>query len=601
MTTYPDWSGLSLYQWALEHRKLVEGKERKFILPVWRDIYQDESQFQFLIGGRQIFKSTYFGDCLAGIATTKKGSTGVYVTYNDESLGAFSTDKYRHGTLDVNPDLKKFVMGSTLGQVHRVGYVNFAKTYLVTDEGKFHHVEGKSPDLMIIDEGQYIDFQHWVKMREAMATTQGKIKIGGIGGEEGSSYHNLWRSTNQMEFKFKYGESWRDKLVFDKDGLVWGDYLLDYADGSWVPRHPENKRMGYWLPQTIFLHIPLTEKSAMEQYKHPDGEFSIEYKQNHYPRTDFLNHVMGEFYVGTKRPLTEDMVYACMKPYSYLGFMKPQDVWELKTIFGNDIAVFMGVDFGSGNTGAAKTVVSIIIKWRARPEFGIPVARYQLAYMKSNFSLDDDERAEEITKIARDYRIDLGVGDLGYGEHIVKKIQHGGMSPKTQEPFEGVGSRHFKGCWTRQDPVQVLKYNKEERDETGKKPTHYTIDKTHSIQTFVDFIKRYITHPYHRSTYWEPGEIHINNSEFKYARSQFIIPSELGATQRETAWLVKEFTSITRLDIKEDEIAEEDKRQKARMTFNHPSDAVMSVIYAMVADEKWDLNPYAVMGIKKKI
>jgi len=339
----------------------------------------------------------------------------------------------------------------------------------------------------------------------------------------------------------------------------------------------------------------------MEQYKHPDGEFSIEYKMNNYPRTDFLNHVMGEFYVGTKRPLTEDMVYACMKPYSYLGFLAPEDVWNLKAIFGNDITVYMGVDFGSGNTGAAKTVVSIVIKWRARPEFGIPVPRYQLALIKSNFSLDDDEKAEEITKIARDYHIDLGVGDLGYGEHIVKKIQHGGMSPKTQEAFEGVGTRHFKGCWTRQDPVQVLKYNKEERDETGRKPTHYTIDKTHSIQSFVDFVKRYITHPLYRSTYWDAGDIHINNSEFKYARSQFIIPSEPGKAQRETMGLVKEFTSITRLDITEDEIAQEDKRQKARMTFNHPPDSVMSIIYCLVADEKYEANPYHIYNVAKRI
>ena len=594
---YPDWSGESLYTWALKYRKMVEGRIRPFILPLWREIYLDNNPWQMIVGGRQIFKSTYFGDDLAYVATTKKGSTGVYVTYNDESLGAFSTDKFRHGVIDVNPEIKEFVIGSTLGQVGRVGYKNMAKTYLVTDEGKFHHVEGKSPDEMIIDEGQYIDFQHWVKMREAMATTQGNIKIGGIGGEEGSVYYQLWRSTNQCHWRPKY-ENWRDKLVFDNHGLVYGEYMLDYLDGEWYPTHPENKRVGRWMPQTIFPHIPYSELDALEKYKHGTTEFSIEYKEREYPETDFLNHVMGQFYVGTKRPITEDMVKACMAPYKDLRYLTPIEVAQLKTEMGENMSVFMGVDFGSGNTGRSQTVAAIILKFHARPEKGFIIPRYYVAYISKDFPMDDDDKAEALARLANAYQIDMGVGDLGYGEHIVKKIIQGGRSLSTGIPYNGVTARHFKGCWTRQDPVQVLKYSKEERDETGRKASHYTIDKTHSIQNFIDLIKRYANHPYRRSEYWEPGEVHLNNQEFRWARSQLIIPY---STQRQADWLVKEFTSIARQDIKEDEIAEEDRRQRARKEFNHPPDTVMSIIYAMVADEKYDSNPYQIMGVKKRI
>lgn len=595
--TYPNWKGENLAEWALRHRKLVEGKERDFLLPSWRQIYEDDFAWQMIVGGRQIFKSTYFGDCLGHIATTMKGSTGLYCTYNDESLSAFSVDKYRNGTLDVNQELRTFVLGSTLGQVHRVGYINFAKTYLVTDEAKFHHVEGKSPDLMILDEGQYLDFQHWAKMRESMATTQGDLKIGGIGGEEGSVYHQLWRSTNQMVWKPKY-ELWREKLRFDKDGLIWGDYLLDVCDGHWEATHPENTRHGYWLPQAIFPHIPLTIREAMENYRMADGEFSIEYKQANYPETDFLNHVMGEFYVGSKRPLTEDMVRACMMPYADMSFLTPMDVYDIKETFGQDVAVFMGVDFGSGNVGSSKTVAAIVLKFRAKPELGIMIPRYFLAYITSSFPHDDDDKAEALAKLANEYHIDMGVGDLGYGEHMVKKIIEGGRSLSTGLPYHGVTARHFKGCWTRQDPVQVLKYDKEERDESGRKASHYTIDKTHAIQSFVDFVKRYVTPMSYRGIYWKPGELHINNNEFKYARSQLIIPYGI---QRQAEWLVKEFTSIVRKDIVEDEIREEDKRQRARKEFNHPPDAVMAIIYAMVADEKYDPNPYQIFAVKKRI
>jgi hypothetical protein len=596
---YQDWTGLTLYDWAKKYRMLVEGKDRVFILPLWKHIMLDSFPWQMFVGGRQIYKSTFFGDCLAYYATTVKGSTGLYVTYNDESLSAFSTDKYRMGVLDCNSEIKNFVVGgSTLGQVHRVGYKNFAKTYMVTDEGKFHHVEGKSPDLMIIDEGQYIDFQHWVKMREAMATTQGDIKIGGIGGEEGSPYYQLWKSTNQCHWRWKY-PNYRDKIEFDKNGPIWGEYLLDYFEGEWFPTHPENKRHGYWLPQTLFPHIPRTIQEAIEKYKQPTGEFSIEYKEANYPETDFLNHVMGEFYVGTKRPLTEDMVRACMIPYHEIRSFTPQDIMELRATFPpEDIAVFFGVDFGSGNVGSSKTVACVLVKFRARPEFGVPIPRYFLAHITADFPNDDDDKAELLASMISRWQVDAGVGDLGYGEHIIKKVQQGGYNRTTGIPWEGVTRRKLRGCWTRQDPVQVTKYDRENRDETGRKVGHYTIDKTHSIQSFIDFIKRYATHPLYRSEYWKPGELHVNNQEFKFARSQLIIPYE---TQRKMEWIIKEFTSIVRKDINEEEIREEDKRQRARREFMHPPDAVMAVIYALTAEEHYDPKPYEIQAVKKRI
>jgi len=54
----------------------------------------------------------------------------------------------------------------------------------------------------------------------------------------------------------------------------------------------------------------------------------------------------------------------------------------------------------------------------------------------------------------------------------------------------------------------------------------------------------------------------------------------------ETGWLVSDFTSVTRKDLKK----EPDPRQNAKKEFNHPKDSMMSIIYALVGleqDTEW--------------
>lgn len=586
-----------LIKWCMTKRKIVEGKKRTFFLPMWQAIYEDHHPFIMIVGGRQIFKSTYFGDKLGHLATTKRGSTGIYVTHDDESLSAFSNDKYRIAVLEDNPDIFRYVKGSKLGQIHRVAYRIGSKTYLVTDERGFKHVEGKSPDLLILDEGQYLEFEHWTKVRESMATTQGKVIIGGIGGEQGSEYHNFWETTNQCEWVFK-NPNWRDNLEFNKDGLVWGEYLLDVLDGKWVAKNPEAfNRHGYHLPQTIFPHIPWSEFDAVEKYK-TDREYSIEYKQNNYPQTQLLNHVFGLFYQGQKRPLTEAMVRACMKPYGYLDLLQPNEVRELKATFGHDILVLMGVDYGSGNVGSSKTIASIWIKWKARPERGFFVPRYQLVWIREDFPADDDDKAEELAWAHKAYDVDFGVGDMGYGAHINKKIKEGGRNRTTGEPWEGV-KRKFKGCWTRKAVEQMIADNQKETDEKGTKEGFILIDKTQSIDLFIDTVKRYSNHPEPAiaEIHWPDGATRTNNSILEWSRPQLMIPY---LVQRKTDWLVKDWTKIERKDIEDEDIQKPDKRQQAHKEYNHPPDSVMSTIYMLTADANFDEGAYRIMGVRNR-
>ena len=96
-----------ILDWIREIRPTAEGKKR-VIMPPWRDIYNDNFNNKFILGGRQIFKSTYTTDVLAFEATTRRNSQLVYVTYDDINKAGFSRQKLQIGTFDGSDILKKF-------------------------------------------------------------------------------------------------------------------------------------------------------------------------------------------------------------------------------------------------------------------------------------------------------------------------------------------------------------------------------------------------------------------------------------------------------------------------------------------------------------
>ena len=87
-------------------------------------------------------------------------------------------------------------------------------------------------------------------------------------------------------------------------------------------------------------------------------------------------------------------------------------------------------------------------------------------------------------------------------------------------------------------------------------------------------------------------------SKEKLKKTQFQIPMK---NDWECDWLLNDFVSITRKDLETDpDVAKEDPRQRARKEFNHPPDAVMAIIYCMVADKNYDEGAFRVFGTSKK-
>jgi len=562
----------NILDWIPAARPNVGGLERDFSLePFWFDVYEDSHPNIMILNGRQTFKTTFCTDILAWYSTTHPNSEVSYVVDNNSHLSAFSRQRLRRGTFLQNPVLKQFLPNGR-ANVGEIMLQNGSILYLMTHVDQYQKVESRSNKILILDEAQYQDVQFLSKALYTLTQTRGRLFILGIGGEAGSEYHKLWNRTDQREWIYD-DPNWREKLRFDSDGNIINEHPENILSGKWIAQKPENTSYrGYHMSQEIFARIPLTIEDAINLY-HTQADQSIEFQQKHNGNSIYTSHTLGKFFKAERRPITPEMVQACYA--NWLTLLKPDEVKSLKEIFGNQIRVLMGIDFGSGTTSL--TVVSIMIHWKKSD-------RYQLVWIERRSQEHQLDQARYLAELGTKYGIDIGVGDLAYGQIQIKVIQDGGRDSK-DEKFLGLGRRKFIGCRTIGDETKPKMEYKQETDEHGTQVGRIQIDKTTTIQKFIDFVGTFVSHP--------------KRKEDKWKRTKLIIPSKIDF---ETDWLLDEFCSITRKDLELNQDSEkEDPRQKARKEFNHPPDAVMSIIYCLIADENYDEDAYKILPIRRLI
>ena len=542
--------------------------------PFWKEPLLDPHPHQMYVNGRQTYKTTNCSSLIAKIALNKPGCEVTYVVDDENHRSAFSEQRLRQETFIANPKLERYLPNGK-ANVGRIKLLNGSVIYLVTDENKYHAVEGKSNEALVIDEAQAQDIGFLPVAMYSLSKTHGRVYCFGIGGEAGSEYHRMWKRTDQREWIYD-DLNWRERLHFDAFGAITNseEELQEILSGKWVAQNPTNTDYrGYHFPQEMFPHVPLTIVDAVTKY-HVQPELSIEYQQKHYPLSMYLSHCRGEFYKAERRPITPEMVEACY--VNYLKLLLPHEVIDLKALYGNEIRVLGGVDFGSGPT-ASKTVATIIIHWRKSN-------RYQLAWIDPRPAEHPMDQARYITDLFNSYEIDFGVGDWGYGQDQIPLIQGGGRD-SSDNKFNGLGRSKFIGCQTIGNEVKPTQEYGQNTDEHGKENARLQIDKTTVIQNFIDFIGMKVSHP-------------TKPHEEKLKQMMFMIPHFY---DWQTDFLLDEMTNITRKDLNDvQEVVVEDPRQKAMKMFNHPQDSVMSIIYCLVAAQNYNPSAYAITPIRRK-
>ncbi len=565
----------NMLEFIREFRPMIGRKPLNFKKdPFWIEPLLDPHPHQMFVNGRQTYKTTNCSSLIAKIALQKPGCEVTYVVDDENHRSAFSEQRLRHETFISNPKLERYLPNGK-ANVGRIKLLNGSVIYLVTDENKYHAVEGKSNEALILDEAQAQDIGFLPIAMYSLSKTHGRVYMFGIGGEAGSEYHRMWKRTDQREWVYD-DLKWRERLEFDAFGTITNsdNDLAKILAGKWVAQNPTNvDYRGYHFPQEMFPHVPLTIHDAVTKY-HVQPELSIEYQKKHYPMSMYLSHCRAEFYKAERRPITPEMVEACY--VNYLKLLLPHEVIELKAMYGNEIRVLGGVDFGSGPS-ASKTVASIIIHWRKSN-------RYQLVWVDPRPAEHPMDQARYIAELFRNYEIDFGVGDWGYGQDQIPLIQGGGRDANDNK-FEGLGRHKFRGCQTIGNEVKPISEYGQNTDEHGIEQDKIQIDKTTVIQNFIDFIGMKVSHP-------------LYPNEEKFKQMMFMIPHFY---DWQTDFLMDEMTNITRKDLDEvQEVITEDPRQRAMKLFNHPQDAVMSIIYCLVGAQNYNPSAYEITPIRRK-
>ena len=583
-----------ILDWIREIRPKAEGRSR-IIIPPWRDIYNDPSYNKYIVGGRQIFKSTYTTDVLVFEATTMKNAQLVYVTYDENNRTAFSRQKLQIGTFGGSEVLKKFPR-NIIGNVGEISLKNNSTIYITTDYGQYHHVEGKSAQHVMLDEAQYQDMQYFDRIPLIMTITQGKISVLGVGGEAGSPYEEIWHDSDQREWIFDNQEDyidsagmvfpkegWRSDLIFgevkdeftekNKWGLIADKRLMNIMSGRWKAKHPENERdwHGYHIPQHIIPQIPLTIADAINPKMYNiEKKYAIEAKRMKFSPHLFTSHVLGGFYHAERRPITKQMIDNLFKGNKELQILKPWEIADIKDQFGKEVVLAMGIDFGSGSP--SQTVVCIMIKWILQEETDRQdeISRIQMVHLNPRPAENLLDQAKNIAILFDECKCDVGVGDLGYGAIQVQQIQDGGSDRITGAHFNGVGSNNFFGCRSIGDETKPLMEFNKKIDEHGEEREHLKIDKTTAIQEWIDLMSIVVNDPE------DPFNVDKRHPKLMFPAEPY--------SKQAIDFIYADLTNLTRKDLSDkiDE-EEEDPRQKARKEFNHPKDSLMAMIYAIQA------------------
>jgi hypothetical protein len=608
VSTFPEFPK-ELTDFALKIYSDIPGNDFSFLpYQYWLAIMKHKAKRKALLMARQLFKTSYFGLKHAHQAVIKKRSTTCYVAPDEDKLSTYADQKYRSEILDASPLLRSCIRGHTAGLPGRrskIQWMNGSFNWNVTDEGGYKKVEGKSGDYVTYDEVQEHDLGALPKAKEAQSKKAGIEEFGGVGGELGSEWEEIWRQTTQSEWKYDIegdyvdhngrvwpDQAWRKELDFGKHedadgnirhGLKYGNYMNEVCRGYWEETEDENFMFpGFHLSQLSACHVPLTMRSAVDDYKQ-DPSTSIEWKENNYPRLMAIAHVHGDWYKAPRKPITRADAYATMKPYAYLHFFNPSDVLDLKQTFPERVKVMMGIDWGSGNTGSSETVITIMLKWIGVNQHGQLSAdrdRYFVIFQERiPYTMSETmEEAFYALELFHKFYCDYGAADMGYGAKQCKAIIDGGVDPRDREFKAGLTLGRFIGVWSRSRPEQEEQFKNKEVDEEGNIERNYLLlDKTQMLELFIDTVKWKVPHP---AYLFESAETQRN-----YARSKLAIPY---AEDYKVEQLVTDMTKISRKDLEVDILStKEIGLQKPQKQYNHPPDSVSSMNHCLVSDRHY--------------
>lgn len=209
---------LSTLDFIKDFRPMIGRSPQNFVLtPFWIQPLEDNHPNKMFVNARQTYKTTNSANILMKYAIAYPGAEVTYVADDQNHLTAFSEQRLRAETILANDSLRRYLPGGRMAAVGRIKLLNGTYIWLVTDENKYHAVEGHSNRVLIFDEAQAHDAAYETIAMYSLSATHGDFYRFGIGGEEGSEYHKRWERTDQHEWIYDDASDYKDPST----GKVW--------------------------------------------------------------------------------------------------------------------------------------------------------------------------------------------------------------------------------------------------------------------------------------------------------------------------------------------------------------------------------------------
>lgn len=454
-----------------------------------KQIYYDEHPRIIVVAGRQVAKTETAKNLVSVNLFQRAHHTLLYATPTDEQTQRFVRDRLkpalrqsRGGILDKAVDKERDLISTIRMKNDALGY--FGSAY-----GQGDGLRGISSDMVFFDEVQDISqdaIENTIKsashsqIYNEETEMRGRFWFFGTPKQAGTYYNKMWDMSDQKKWHVTCVECDYEQQVtmnnIKERGEGKSGYFfackecgceLDRSKGRWIPTRPENKAFsGYHYTQLVFEHNTAT--SIMYDYETMSAE-------------RFANEVLGEFYTGSKKPITRDI---------FLNNTNNAIDMEFQSVE----PTYMGIDWGSGTT--SKTIVTI-----GRMIDG----KFRIIYAEEIKEQDYQKKLSYIEAMMHRYSVARLVLDIGYGTY------------ENQYLYERYGKMIIALRYTSFDS------NPKKRKKDGQ--NILMLDRTHVMDIIVDmFHKHKFEFPYLNAQYWETFIDHYTAIEVDYK----VLPSGQG-------------------------------------------------------------------------